>query len=195
MSKVFVIIILFLMVFMSIAGFIVQNNSIASPNDTSTNVVSELSNISIVDYGFGVRTKTSNCSFDYLPLPDPECTTGAVFPNLTKEDICWSGYSASVRDVSESLKNEVYESYGVYSREPYEFEIDHLVPLSLASTNDISNLFPQKYNMTLGAYTKDKVENCFHRKVCDGTLDLTLAQQIMAKNWTLGIAMCGVSDG
>lgn len=192
MGKVVVVLIILLMVSMTIAGFIVENNSdagevIGSPDNSIAPVV--------VDSDFGVRTKSSGCSFDYLPLADPSCTVGAVFPNLTKDDICWSGYSASVRDVSESLKNEVYESYGVYSREPYEYEIDHYVPLSIGGSNDVSNLFPEKYNMTLGARTKDKVENCFHRKVCDGSLDLSLAQHIMATNWTEGMDLCGVVDG
>jgi hypothetical protein len=172
------------MIFMTVAGFVVQNNSIPVDNK-----------ITGVVHSLDVPSKVSNCSFDYLPLPDPSCTTGAIFPNLTKDDICWSGYSASVRDVPESLKDKVYESYGVISREPYSFEIDHVISLSLGGSNEISNLFPQKYNMTLGARTKDKVENCFHRKVCDGSLDLKLAQSILANNWTEGMIICGVVDG
>lgn len=134
------------------------------------------------------RTQTQNCTQGIYP--DTECTPGAVFPNLTKKDICWSGYSASVRDVPESLKNKIYKSYNVI-KVPYENECDHLVPLSIGGNNDISNLWIQKYNMTLGAYDKDKIENCFHRMVCDGTLDLREAQMIMAKNWTIGIEICG----
>lgn len=169
----------------------IPNNISTLPNINVSALINNVSTFVCSNCSFSVRTKTANCSFDYLPLPDPKCTTGAIFPNATKDVICVSGYSASVRDVSESLKNQVYESYGVYNRQPYEFEIDHLVSLENGGNNEISNLFPEKYNMTLGAYDKDKIENCFHRKVCDGTLDLTLAQYIMAKNWTLGIAMCG----
>ena len=167
MSKGVVIFIIVLMVFMSIAGFIVSNNTV--PN---TQVALN-----------GVPSKSSNCSFDYLPYPDPACTTGAVFSNLTKDDICWSGYSASVRDVPESLKSKVYENYGV-ERVPYAYEVDHCCSLALGGSNEISNLWIQKYNMTLGAYDKDRVENCLHRLVCDGDMNLQQAQYDVCHNWT-----------
>jgi hypothetical protein len=141
----------------------------------------------------GVPTKTSGCSFDYLPLPDPACSTGDIFPNATKDVICVSGYSASVRDVPQSEKDDVYAEYGVVNRQPYEYEIDHIVSLELGGSNDISNLYPEKYNMTLGARVKDKVENCFHRMVCDDELDLSKAQFIIATNWTIGLGMCNIT--
>jgi hypothetical protein len=133
---------------------------------------------------FSERTKFDNCSFEYLPYPDPECSPGAVFVNATVDIICVPGYSASVRAVSESLKNQVYRSYNVYSREPYEYEIDHIVSLQLGGSNDIANLYPEKYNMTLGAHDKDRVENLLHRMVCNGSISLQQAQYDIAYNWT-----------
>jgi hypothetical protein len=174
MSKFVVVLIILLMVSMTIAGFIVENNnSTPVSNNQITGVVHSLD----------VPSKSSNCSFDYLPLPDPSCTTGAVFENLTKDDICWSGYSASVRDVPESLKNKVYESYGV-ERIPDFAEVDHCVNLAIGGSNDISNLWIQPYNITYGARVKDRVENCLHRLVCNGDMNLQQAQYDVCHNWT-----------
>jgi len=36
---------------------------------------------------WGVRTKTSGCQVQG-PLPDPACTPGDIFPNVTKDQIC-----------------------------------------------------------------------------------------------------------
>jgi len=146
----------------------------------------------------GVRTQTENCTFNY-PYQDFECSPGHAFPLTTIQingvyarepgsvivgDICVSGYTKNVRDVSEKLKNQVYHSYNIYNRSPYEYEIDHIVSLQLGGDNDISNLYPQKYNMTLGARDKDKVENLLHRMVCNGSISLEQAQYDIAYNWT-----------
>ena len=62
--------------------------------------------------GIGERTKSSNCVAANA-MPDPACTPGAIFPEATKEQICTPGYSSQVRDVSESLKEDVYAEYGI----------------------------------------------------------------------------------
>ena len=56
---------------------------------------------------FGTQTKTSGCQA-VNALPDSACTPGAIFPDATTDQICQSGYSASVRDVPDSLKDQVY---------------------------------------------------------------------------------------
>lgn len=139
------------------------------------------------------RTQTTGCDFNQWPLPDPECTPGAVY-NYTANDICYPGYSKEVRNVPESLKNQIYVSYNINSRQPYEYEIDHLIPLSIGGKNDASNLWPEKYNATLGARVKDKVENCLHDRVCKGNMTLIEAQNIMAHNWTKAMSLCGVKS-
>lgn len=128
-----------------------------------------------------------NCTFNYWPYPDFNCTPGAIFPNATKEIICIPGYTATVRDVPESLKEKVYESYGVYNRTPYSYEIDHLISLELGGSNEQSNLWPEKYNDTMGARVKDGVENKLHRLVCNGSMNLTDAQYHIVYNWTAWI--------
>lgn len=127
-----------------------------------------------------------SCNFNNWPYPDYNCSPGLAL-NVTAKDICYSGYSAKVRDVPESLKNKVYVKYGVLTRQPYEFEIDHIIPLSIGGSNDEQNLWPEAYNWTMGAREKDKVENLFHKRVCDGTMSLSDAQYQIVYNWTAWI--------
>src|SRR5258708_4300952 len=67
----------------------------------------------------GVQTKSSDCVAQ-APLPDIACTPGAIFPEATKEQICVSGYSQTVRNVSAQLKKQVYDEYGISSHQPGE---------------------------------------------------------------------------
>jgi len=117
-------------------------------------------------------------------LPDGSCTPGTVFTDATKDDICRPGYSASVRDVSSSLKREVYESYGIYNHSTGEYEVDHLIPLELGGSNDITNLWPEPADPRPGFHEKDKVENYLHDQVCSGRMQLEEAQNAIATNWT-----------
>src|SRR5439155_24149492 len=87
---------------------------------------------------FGVQTKTSGCQA-HDGLPDSACTPGALLSTGTKDAICKSGYAGSVRNVPESEKNKDYAEYGITSRLPGQYEVDHLVSLELGGSNDISN--------------------------------------------------------
>jgi hypothetical protein len=64
-----------------------------------------------------------------------------VFRKATKALVCRSGYTARVRHVTSSLKDQVYAEYGIASHAPGEYEVDHLVPLELGGSNSIANLF------------------------------------------------------
>ncbi len=132
--------------------------------------------------GLGQRTKTSGC-VSSNGLPDPACTPGATFPDVTVQQICTSGYSSSVRNVPQSEKDEVYAEYGVTSHAPGEYEVDHLVSLELGGSNDIANLWPQPASPTPGFHQKDQVENYLHDQVCSGKLSLQQAQMEIATNW------------
>ncbi len=130
----------------------------------------------------GVQTKNSDCVASG-PLPDPACTPGAIFPEATKEQICVSGYSQTVRNVSTQLKKQVYEEYGIASHQPGEFEVDHYISLELGGSNDISNLWPEPASPKPGFHEKDEVENYLHDQVCAGKMSLQDAQSIISTNW------------
>jgi hypothetical protein len=131
---------------------------------------------------WGHQTKFSGCVTSGA-FPDPACTPGDVFPNVTKDQVCTPGYSSSVRDVPESEKNQVYAEYGIASHATGEYEVDHLVSLELGGSNDISNLFPEAASPKPGFHEKDQVENTLHDEVCNGTLTLAEAQLEIATNW------------
>jgi hypothetical protein len=119
-------------------------------------------------------------------VPDPVKTPGAALP-VTAKDVCVPGYSKRVRDVPIEVKRIVYASYGIHERKPGEYEIDHLISLQLGGSNSIRNLWPESFRTSpWNAYVKDALEDELHRRVCAGTLDLTKAQQIIARNWVMG---------
>jgi hypothetical protein len=131
---------------------------------------------------WGVQTKTSDCQING-PIQDKGCTPGAIFPEATKEKICVPGYASSVRNVSTSLKNKVYASYGVKTRKPGQYEIDHLVSLQLGGSNDVANLWPEIDLPKPGFHEKDRVENWLHDQVCKGNMTLKNAQIKIATDW------------
>jgi hypothetical protein len=130
----------------------------------------------------GVQTKSINCKTDG-PYPDKECTPGAIFKEVTKEQICTPGYSQNVRNVSKNIKNKVYEEYDIYSHKTGEYEVDHFIPLELGGSNDIANLFPEAAEPKPGFHEKDKVENYLHRQVCAGMITLEQAQIEIVTDW------------
>jgi hypothetical protein len=133
-------------------------------------------------YHFGVQTKTTDCKANG-PLPDSGCTPGAIFSDATVDKICTPGYASSVRNVSTSLKNQVYASYGITTHYTGQYEVDHLVSLELGGSNDISNLWPEAANPTPGFHQKDQLENYLHDQVCAGKMPLEQAQIEIATNW------------
>lgn len=133
-------------------------------------------------YVFEPRSQLVGCTRQGV-YPDPECTPGAIFESATKEDVCRSGYSRSVRNVSSSKKESVYAAYGVGSHEPGEYEVDHFISLELGGSNDIANLFPEPAEPRPGFHEKDEIENYLHAQVCEGNITLREAQILVSAHW------------
>ncbi len=114
--------------------------------------------------------------------PDPKFTPGDVFPGVTANQVCVSGYSASVRNVSSEEKVTVYQSYGI-PNEPGKHEVDHFISLELGGSNNLKNLWPEPYEPRPGAHEKDTVENALHAEVCAGRMTLPQAQKIIVEDW------------
>src|SRR2546421_11715899 len=99
-------------------------------------------------------------------LPSPALTQGGILTTKAKV-VCTPGYTKTVRDVPQRVKNQVYRAYGITSHKPGEYEIDHLVSLELGGCNSIRNLWPQSYvTKPLNAHVKDKLENVLPELVC-----------------------------
>ncbi|MBX4192566.1 HNH endonuclease [Candidatus Parcubacteria bacterium] len=132
---------------------------------------------------FGAVTKTSSCAVRG-PLPDPNCTPGSVFTDLTLERMCTPGYTKEVRNVSTKLKAQIYAAYNIeYPQPTGSYELDHLIPLALGGSNDASNLFPESEEPNPGFKEKDVVEVYLQEEVCAGHVALALAQVQIAKDW------------
>ena len=137
----------------------------------------------------GQMTKTIGC-LEVNGLPDNACTPGDIDPRVTQENIrttiCTSGYSASVRppeSVTNKIKKEELAAYGDPDTMS-DNELDHLVSLELGGCPDcVANLWPEPYNIPMGAHEKDVVENYLHKQVCDGAMSLHAAQAAIATNW------------
>lgn len=139
-------------------------------------------NPSPVTLVLGVQTKNSGCVVQNN-LEDAACTPGAVFANVTKEQVCMPGYSSSVRNVSTLTKDQVFAEYGVTSHSPGQYEVDHLISLELGGSNDMANLWPESAEPRPGFHEKDKVENYLHDQVCKGAMSLEEAQTKIRTNW------------
>lgn len=131
---------------------------------------------------WGRAARTSGCA-EKNSLQDKECTPGDILPNVTKEEICKSGYTSTVRNVPQSVKEDVYAAYGITSHQPGQYEVDHLVSLELGGSNDISNLWPQPAEPKPGCHEKDVVENHLHDQVCAGAMSLEQAQIKISTDW------------
>lgn len=116
-------------------------------------------------------------------LPDPTCTPGNTFANVTADQVCTPGYSRGVRNVPQSEKDQVYANYDIASHSPGQYEVDHFIPLELGGSNDISNLWPEPAAPQPGFHQKDRVENYLHGQVCSGAMTLSNAQSEISTNW------------
>ncbi len=146
-------------------------NRTGLPSVTATSAGSPSATASGTALVLGQRTKTSGCAV-HDDLPDPACSPGAVFPNVTKEQICTPGYASSVRDVPESEKQQVYAEYGIKTHRSGQYEIDHLVSLEFGGSNDIANLWPEAASPRPGFHEKDRYENYVHQQICSGAISL-----------------------
>jgi len=123
------------------------------------------------------------CHAESPIMPNPSLTPGAIL-TTDPDEICVPGYSKRTRNVSRETKELAYRLYGITSRAPGEYEVDHLISLELGGSNAIQNLWPESFlTQPLNAHVKDELENKLHALVCDGKVSLEEAQKAIATNW------------
>ena len=122
-------------------------------------------------------------------LPNHGLTPGARFA-VGKAKVCKTGYSARVRNVSESKKDLAYARYHL-KRVAYAYEVDHLISLELGGSNALVNLWPEHYYGLWGARTKDRLENKLHALVCAGRLSAGCVTGVSGRINALGDSRAG----
>jgi hypothetical protein len=132
----------------------------------------------------GVATQAPQKAGPFSIYPNPELTPGEVFPDVTTDQICTSGYSSKVRHVPESEKKKVFGEYGISLPQPVgSYEVDHFISLELGGDNSLENLWPEPSEPRPGFHEKDRVENYLHKEVCDGKISLIEAQNEIKTDW------------
>lgn len=134
-----------------------------------------LVNISLVNTILNMTCHSTNT------YPDRNCTPGDIL-DVDMLIICRPGYATNARNVSDTLKDQVYQNYGI-NKSTGNTVIDHMIPLELGGSNSILNLWPESAIPYPGFYQKDNVENYLHDRVCDGTIPLSIAQYEINNNW------------
>ena len=116
-------------------------------------------------------------------MPDPVLTPGAVV-EVDQATMCKVGYAASVRHYDRGLRNRIFESYGLRDVDRRDYELDHLVPLSLGGVDDVRNIWPEsRKSEPWNAEVKDTLEDVLHREVCAGRVPLQEAQEAIRRDW------------
>jgi hypothetical protein len=121
--------------------------------------------------------------FELGAIPNPGLTPGAT-RTVAVDEVCSMTHEQVVAEVSPQMQQRVFQEYGIVNPRPNEFEIDYLIAPGLGGTEDIHNLWPQRYtSQTWNAYVKNSLEERLHRLVCAGKLDLATAQHDIATDW------------
>lgn len=152
-------------------------------------------------YSVQPQPEPGSCHYRYEgsdPLPDPNCTPGAINPDVTQANIastiCRAGYASSIRPperITEPEKDGAALAYDYTG--PFDTaEYDHLVPLELGGDpNDRANLWVEPNdipNATSTSNSKDELENALNRLVCSREVPLAVAQEAIASNWVAAYA-------
>ena len=144
--------------------------------------------IGLVRFGIGHIPRSSSYPArtpgtpEIVALPDSRLTPGATV--LESRFAVCAEPDTKNKTVPAALRKEVFDEYGITGADPAAYEVDYLVTPALGGADDIHNLWPHSYAATAwNARVKDELEDRLRDMVCDGSLDLTAAQQEIATNW------------
>lgn len=136
-------------------------------------------------------------------LPDPKCTPGSVDPAVTQATISTTicragGYTKTVRPPASNtdpVKTSSMKAYGEAPGTRGTTELDHLVPLALGGSDDVSNLWPEPSDEPGHGVnnSKDALELALNKAVCSHKIPLDAAQNAVAADWTTAKARLGLN--
>ena len=132
-----------------------------------------------------------------FPIPDPNCTPGAINPTLTVEVLRDRSFTTTcIRDAAtqEHEKETTYDWYNLphpsqNSGDNQVCELDHLISLELGGADTLDNIWPQCGPSGVSLEQrffkiKDIVENFLAMQVRAGRINLIDAQRGIATDWT-----------
>jgi len=129
------------------------------------------------------RTTSTTAWFEAETRPDGSLTPGAT-RQVTISEVCANPREEVIGEVSVSLRQEVFEKYGIVNPRPEDYEIDYLIAPGLGGTDDVRNLWPEPYHARVwNARVKDALEERLHELVCSGQVELSTAQHDIATDW------------
>ena len=114
-------------------------------------------------------------------MPDARLTPGATV--LLNRTVVCSRPGDGNKLVPIALQRQVFQEYGISGADPRAYEVDYLVTPALGGADDIHNLWPHSHSAVWNANVKDALEDRLREMVCEGSLDLTEAQQEIATDW------------
>jgi hypothetical protein len=127
--------------------------------------------------------RASSVLFAAEATPNRSLTPGAT-RQVTISEVCSVPQEEVIADVSVSLREKVFQEYGIANTRPEDYEIDYLIAPRLGGIEDIRNLWPEPYRTReWNAHVKDALEQRLHDMVCSGQLDLNRAQHDIATDW------------
>jgi hypothetical protein len=117
-----------------------------------------------------------------VTVPNRTFTPGATVL-LSRPDLCRETRDKN-KFVPVALQKRVFAEYGIQTTRPEAYEVDYLITPALGGADDIHNLWPESNNAALwNAQVKDALEDRLRDMVCEGQLDLRVAQREIANNW------------
>jgi hypothetical protein len=132
-----------------------------------------------------------------FPIPDPNCTPGAINPTLTVDILRNPNFrTRCVREqaTTEQQKATTYSLYNIphptnNTGASQTCELDHLISLELGGADTLDNIWPQcgpsEVSLSQRFFKeKDGVENYLAKLVRNGQMDLGEAQRGIATDWT-----------
>lgn len=147
-------------------------------------------------FPWGCPSKSSSCKFSGITraYPDAACSPGAIYDLTGNTDPAKYDEAANMRlicasktdgrrNVPDAFKRQVFSTYGVVRHTGSSHEIDHIVSLTLGGSNTTANLYPEAAAPLPGYHQKDLVEVQLGRRICQGTISLSSAQEIIAHSW------------
>ncbi len=116
-------------------------------------------------------------------VPNHNLTPGAI-RSVSIGEVCSMAHEEVVREVPDSLRQQVFKEYGIVNPHAEDYEIDYLIAPGLGGADDIQNLWPEPSTSSAwNAHVKDALEERLHQLVCAGKLDLPTAQKAIATDW------------